>query len=64
MKKCITWIVLLIGIICLTLPANAQAGDPSEELLLNPKVDIELLLPSLDSLFEKFPNLKQSIFKK
>lgn len=63
MKKYITWIVLLIGIICLTLPANAQAGDPTEELLLNPKIDIELLLPSLDSLFEIAksinPTLKQ-----
>jgi outer membrane protein TolC len=63
MKKYITLIILLVGIICLSVPVKAQAGDPTEELLLDPKVDIEVLLPSLDSLYEIAksvnPTLKQ-----
>ena len=59
MKNIQRILLILIGIVALSNSAKAQA----DSILLNPKLDIEVLLPTLDSLYEiaklNNPTLKQ-----
>jgi outer membrane protein TolC len=59
MKNIQRFLLILIGIVAFTKSTHAQA----DSILLDPKIDIEVILPTLDSLYEiaklNNPTLKQ-----